>query len=473
MYNYNQHLHFIGIGGVGMAGIAEVLLNLGYSVSGSDIKSNNLIERLEDLGANVAIGHISQNIPDNTSVVVLSSAITEDNTELIEAKKRKLPLIQRAEMLAELMKMKYGIAVAGSHGKTTTTSMTGKILTECGFDPTVIIGGRILSQDTGAKLGTGSYLVAEADESDGSFCLLKPAIAIITNIDHEHMNHYQTFGALENAFFEFMKSVPFYGLVVVCSDDPVLMNLAQRLERRVITYGLSPNADIQARNIEVLGPISKYDLFINDKLQSKVVLPMVGVHMVCNSLAAIAVSLELGGYVCEIVKALEKFPGVARRCELVSSTTGIAVIDDYGHHPKEISATLLGIKQGWIPYLAEKNYQEGLNPNRDRGRLIVIFQPHRYSRTKDQFTEFLSCFNDADILFINEIYSAGEEPIAGITAEKLAGAMHNQNVHYVKNLNQVSDEVSKIMRMNDVILTIGAGSIHTISKELKNILERN
>lgn len=464
MYNSNQHLHFIGIGGVGMAGIAEVLLNLDYSISGSDLKKNALIESLECQGAKVALGHKAENIPENTSVIVYSSAVRSDNPEMLEAQARNLPCIPRAEMLAELMRMKYGVAVAGSHGKTTTTSMTAKILVDAGFDPTVIIGGRVLSQQTGAVVGTGAYLVAEADESDGSFCMLRPAIAIVSNIDSEHLGHYGTFGALEEAFRQFVSSVPFYGLVVACFDDPVVARVCSSLKRRVLSYGLSPEREVAAKDIVVYGPKTGFTLVVRGEEIGRYLLPMIGSHMVSNALAAIAVGIELGVYPDEAARALESFAGVARRSEVLFRGPAV-VIDDYGHHPREISATLKAVKAAWVPEMA-KERTDCLN-----GKLSVIFQPHRYSRTRELFGEFLGCFSEADELIVTDIYSAGEDPVAGISGQSLASAIQHPNVRYVPDLQDASSQLLSAVETGDVILTLGAGSVtqtgHLMAAELR------
>jgi UDP-N-acetylmuramate--alanine ligase len=457
MYNYNQHLHFIGIGGVGMAGIAEVLLNLNYSLGGSDIKDSALIRHLQGLGAEIALGHRAENIPSGTSVVVVSSAIQADNPELLEALRRNIPVIPRAEMLAELMRMKYGVAVAGSHGKTTTTSMTAKILRDCGFDPTVIIGGRVLSQVSGASLGTGDYLVAEADESDGSFNFLHPAIGIVTNIDAEHLGHYGTFGALEDAFKAFMESVPFYGLVIACFDDPVVARLASGVRRRVVSYGLSPKHDISASDIDVRSTGTSYTLHINGSEVGRVEIPLLGSHMVCNSLAAIAVGLELGAFPAEACEALRTFPGVARRSEIVHDSDGITVLDDYAHHPREISATLSAIRRARLGGPADGTA---------KGKLYVVFQPHRYSRTKELFSEFLTCFDDADCLILGEIYPAGEAELPGISGQALAAAVQHPCVTFQAHLPDCLPALLPQLIAGDVVVTVGAGSVGQVAHQL-------
>lgn len=464
MYNQSQKIHFVGIGGVGMAGIAEILITLGYQISGSDSKESTLTKHLTGLGAQVFIGHGEGHIPEGTSVVVISSAIGRDNIEVMEAEGRKIPIIPRAEMLAELMRMKYGIAVAGSHGKTSTTSMTSKILTDLGFDPTVIIGGRVLSQVTGANLGSGQYLLAEADESDGSFSFLRPAISVVTNVDSEHMNHYRSFGALEEAFFQFMNCVPFYGLVVYCGDDPVLQRLSKRLTRRSVSYGLSPQHDICALNVYFDGWNSFFTLQVKGKIVGNVTLPMPGLHMVSNSLASIAVSLELGAYPEEIIEALATFPGVARRSEKIAEidigeSEAVLLIDDYGHHPAEIRATLRGIRNGVLP------------KHSSQGSLVVLFEPHRYTRTRELFLEFLDSFRDADRVLITDVYAANEELIEGATGEALAAALQHPACSYVASYSEAESLLQEELRGGDVVVTMGAGSIGRYARTLAEILQ--
>ncbi len=460
MYNYNQHLHFIGLGGVGMAGIAEVLLNLGYSISGSDLRKNKLVTHLESLGAKVSVGHSSDNLPEKTNVVVVSSAINHNNPEIVAAEEKGIPIIPRAEMLAELMRMKYGIAVGGSHGKTTTTSLVAKVLTDAGLDPTVIVGGRLLNQASGASVGYGQYLIAESDESDGSFCLLRPAIAVVTNIDREHLSHYGSFGALEQAFFEFMSSVPFYGLVVACIDDPVVAKLVSLLKRRVVTYGLNPEADFYISDIVVEGRKSSFSLRTPDDKSQQLFIPMPGLHLVKNSVAAIAVGAELGVFVEEAAKALEGFAGVARRTELIADTNGIRVLDDYAHHPTEIRATLAAVRAGYL--------------DSEKGRLIVLFQPHRFSRTQELFSEFVDAFSDADEVIVGDIYQASEEPIEGVTSKKLAEALNHQASSYVANLQDSLPGLRLNLKEGDTVITLGAGNVGEVAHLLgEQLLEKS
>lgn len=459
---YKQlHVHFVGIGGVGMAGIAEVLLNLGYTVSGSDVVRSPLVEHLESLGAKVSIGHDPRNITDDTQVVVRSSAIDATNPEIEETERRAIPLIARAEMLAELMRMQYGIAVGGSHGKTTTTSFVGQVLRAASLDPTVIVGGRLLNQMSGASVGKGQYFVAESDESDGSFCLLRPAIAVVTNIDREHLIHYGSFGALEEAFYQFMSSVPFYGLVVACADDPIVMKLTKRLKRRVVTYGISPEADISATDIRVIDGRTSGSIKVHGEIVCSLSVPIPGVHMLSNALAAIAVGSELGVSIVNAAQSISELQGVARRSELIGVAREVSVIDDYGHHPTEIRATIKAIRECWI---------EG---KEKEGRLVVLFQPHRYTRTKELFSEFLTCFSDADEVVIGDIYSAGEAPIEGISSEVLVRSMQHPNASYVAQLPDALDGLCKVLKPGDVVVTVGAGNVGKTAKILFERLSAN
>lgn len=463
MYNHSQKVHFVGIGGVGMAGIAEVLITLNYIVTGSDLKPSALTDHLRNLGADIAFGHRAENVSPDVTTVVISSAVKSDNPEVIAANKLNIPVIPRAEMLAELMRMKYGIAMAGSHGKTSTTSMCAHLLKGIGLDPTVIIGGRVLSDLTGASLGAGQYLVAEADESDGSFCLLRPAIAVVTNIDAEHMSFYRSFGALEEAFLNFMNSIPFYGVVAYCGDDPVLERLAQRMTRRKISFGLSPAREIYAHNIRQNGFSSEFDLVYKGEELGTFKLPLPGAHMVSNSLGAIGVALELGAYPDELREILATFPGVARRSEKVGEFkvgSGTAqIIDDYGHHPSEIRATLRAIKGA-----LKKDQNED-------SRIHLIFQAHRYTRTKELFSDFLTCFEDADTLILSEIYSAGETPIEGITGELLANSVQHDSVRFISELEGTLAVLAKEVAPGDIIMTMGAGSIGKFSKDALNYFQ--
>ncbi len=453
MYNPNLHFHFTGIGGVGMSGIAEVLLHQGFKVSGSDLNKGEACHRLESLGAKIFEGHSAENLPENASLLVFSSAVRSTNPELVEAHKREIPVIPRAQVLAELMRLKHGIAVAGSHGKTSTTSMIAHILEAADKDPTVIVGGQVKSiGGSGAKLGKGDFLVAESDESDRSFLLLKPTIAIVTNIDSEHLEAYASMSDLEEAFCSFVESVPFYGLAVLCIDDPKVEKLAELYSRRKVTYGLRPDAEIHAKNIKSDVDCMRYDLYKDkDKLVS-ITLPMLGHHMVSNSLAAIAVALELGINPDVISTAISTFPGVGRRLEKVGEARGIIVINDYGHHPTEIRATLSALRSS-------------IN-NKDR-KLHVIFQPHRYSRTKSCFAEFLTSFGDCDNLILTEIYAASEDPIENITGESLYNALNHPSKHFVKDFKDALSIVPSL-KSNDIVVCLGAGTIGQLPQLLLN-----
>ena len=428
-----------------MSGIAGILLDLGFRVSGTDLQDSATVQRLRDMGASISIGHAAESIPDSASLLVYSSAVDDSNPEMIEARRRGLPVIRRAEVLAELMRLKFGVAVAGSHGKTTTTSMTGTVLEMAGLDPTVVIGGIVKSFGGGGKLGQSQYLVAESDESDRSFLLLKPTIAVVTNIDAEHMSAYNSLQDLEDSFAAFVNAVPFYGLAVLCIDDPKVRTLAARYQGRKKTYGLSPDAELQACNIQHDRQITSYDLVIDGMARGRVTIPMPGRHLVVNSLAAVAVGMEFGVSVDGIIRSLGSFDGVGRRLETVCEHDGITVIDDYGHHPTEIKASVRAVRDGWL-----KN---------GSGSLFVVFQPHRYSRTRDCFVEFLDAFEGADSVVVSDIYPAGEEPIEGVSAQRLCDAMNHAAVQYIPQLDDCIDGLVAIMQPGDVVLCLGAGSI--------------
>jgi UDP-N-acetylmuramate--alanine ligase len=457
MYNPKLHFHFTGIGGSGMSGIAEVLLNLGFKVSGSDLRASDAVQRLQSLGASVCIGHAREHVPDTCSLVVYSSAVTADNPELLEAQARNLPVVRRAEVLAELMRLKYGVAIAGSHGKTTTTSMTGAILDAGGLDPTVIVGGQFKSRASGGRLGKGQFLVAESDESDRSFLLLKPCIAIVTNIDAEHMQAYQSFRELQDSFEAFVSAVPFYGLAILCVDDPQVRALSQRVSGRKITYGLAPDAQIRAENFSYSIESTSYDVWSAGELLGRVELPVLGRHLAVNSLAAIAVGLELGIPFAVIARALNGFSGVKRRLEICGQAGGVTLINDYGHHPTEIRATLAAIRMGFGEQLRT---------------LRVVFQPHRYSRTRDCFSEFLAAFGDAQQLVITDIYSAGEPEIEGISAERIVAALQHPNASYQPDVKKAGEQVVGQAEPGDVLLCLGAGSVGQLVPEILQQLER-
>ncbi len=451
MYKKNQIIHFVGIGGVGMSGIAEVLHNLGYKVQGSDISKNANVKRLENMGIKVFIGHNAKNI-ENVDVIVRSSAIKDNNPEIIEAYNRGIPVIPRAEMLAELMRMKYSIAVAGSHGKTTTTSMIGTILNHANMDPTIVIGGKLDSLGSNAKLGKGEFLVAEADESDGSFLLLNPTIAVVTNIDEEHLDHYK--GGLEeikDTFIQFINKVPFYGVGILCLDHPNIQEILPKIEKRVITYGFLSQCDIRGENIEIKEFSSSFDVFIKDEFKGRIKIKMPGIHNVSNALGAIAAGYELEIPFEKIKEALDDFAGVNRRFYLKGYYRNAMVIDDYGHHPEEIKATLKGVKEAF---------------NRE---VIVVFQPHRYSRTQALLNSFATAFYNADKLIVTEIYPAGEEKIEGISGEVLYERIKDfghKDVIFIPEFNEIIKYLKEVITDNSIVITLGAGNVWQIGEKL-------
>jgi len=445
MYGNIEKIHFVGIGGIGMSGIAEVLLNLGYQVSGSDLRESDTTERLRSLGGEICIGHAAENLT-NVDVVVTSTAVQSDNPEVIEAKHRMVPVIPRAEMLAELMRMKYGIAIAGTHGKTTTTSMVATVLTHAGIDPTIVIGGKLNTLGSNAKLGQGKFLVAEADESDGSFLTLSPTIAVVTNIDADHLDYYT--GGLEqikDTFVSFINKVPFYGLAVLCQEDRNINEIIPRIKKRFMTYGLSSQADLRATHVKLDGFQTTFTAHYKGYRLGEISFNMPGVHNVLNALACTAVALELDVPFDKIQEGFAQFGGVGRRFTVKGEKNGIMVVDDYGHHPAEIRATLGAARNGW--------------PER---RLVVAFQPHRYSRTKELFNEFVTCFYDADVLVLTDIYAASEQPIPGVSAERLAEETrrHGQrDVTYIADRNDLPDYLAGIVKEGDIVITLGAGNI--------------
>ncbi len=445
MYKKTKHIHFVGIGGIGMSGIAELLLNLGYTVSGSDLRQTDITRRLEGLGAHVCKGHDGTCI-GKADVVVVSSAVKEDNPEVIAARDAYIPVIPRAEMLAELMRLKkYGIAVAGSHGKTSTTSLVGCILAEAGLDPTVVIGGQVNSLGTNAKLGQGEFLVAEADESDGSFLQLSPVVEVVTNIDMEHLDYYRDLDEIKDVFVKFINKIPFYGAAILCLDDDNIASLLPRIQKRIITYGLTAQADVYGRELRTKGLTSHFEVCFGGAVLGEITLASPGRHNVLNSLAAIAVGLELEIPFDVISRALASFSGVQRRLQIKGEKNGITVIDDYGHHPTEIKATLSALRDAW--------------PSRRR---IIMFQPHRYTRTQALFQEFCTAFHDSDILILTEIYPAGEKPIEGVTAEALMNGIrkHGQRqVYLADTVDDLPDMVLPMLEDGDILVTLGAGNI--------------
>jgi UDP-N-acetylmuramate--alanine ligase len=457
MFRPFQHIHFIGIGGIGMSGIAEVLANLGFRVTGSDQKKSEVTAHLEELGAEVTEGHAAENVGD-AHVVVRSTAVRDDNPEIIEARRRSIPVIPRAEMLAELMRMKpYTVAVAGSHGKTTTTSMVATVLGIAGLDPTFVIGGIVRSYRANARLGKSELMVVEADESDRSFLMLTPMIAVVTNIDREHMDYYHDMEDVRRCFGDFVNKVPFYGAAVLCLDDPHVQAVIPKVERRRITYGLSAQADVSAHEIQFDQSFgSSFTVLSGIDVLGKVTLRVPGKHNVYNSLAAIAVGLELDVPFDTIAHALAEFSGADRRFQFKGEEKGVTVVDDYGHHPTEIKATLSAARIG--------------APSR---RIVVLFQPHRYSRTSDLMDEFASAFNNADVLLVTDIYAASETPIEGINAEVLTERIKSyghKNAEYIGELERAAEILRDHVREGDLVITLGAGSVHRAGDQLLALL---
>lgn len=451
MYRHNRyHIHFVGIGGIGMSGIAEVLLNLGYTVSGSDIKTSDTTRRLQALGCNVYEGHAAENIR-NVDTVVVSSAVLASNPEVQEARRRKLPIIPRAEMLAELMRLKIGVAVAGSHGKTTTTSLIATILAAAHLDPTTVVGGKLNQFGSNARLGSGEYLVAEADESDGSFLHLSPTIAVVTNVDREHMNYFHSLEVLGDAFIAFINKIPFYGLAVICVDHSGVQALIPRIEKRFVTYGFSSLADYRASHVVYDTSSTRFVVYHRGHELGVVHSPLLGEHNVLNCLAAIAVAGELQIPTSVAFEAIQSFAGVARRFQVKGVVQGVTVIDDYGHHPAEIATTIRAARLAF------------------EGRRIIIFQPHRYTRTKDLFDEFATCFNDAGKLFVLDIYPAGEPSIPGITGRALWDAIvrhGHQSAEFAESRETLLESLREILAPGDIVMTFGAGDIATLGEEI-------
>ena len=456
-------IHFIGIGGIGMSGIAEILTQSGYLVQGSDIKASNNTKRLEKLGIEVFIGQRKSNIL-NAKIIVVSTAISKNNIELVEAKKIFLPIVHRAEMLGELMRLKQSIAIAGTHGKTTTTSLIAKMIEENGMDPTIINGGIISSLDSNARMGKGDWMVVEADESDGSFTKLNPTAAVITNIDLEHLDFHKNEKNLELAFFNFLSSIPFYGFICLCTDHPRVQKLISKLEdKKVITYGLSANADVRATNIIYNNNKMNFTLSISNRRKLEISsyeieFSMIGIHNIQNALATIATGIELKIPIEKIKNTLKTFTGVQRRFQNVGNFKNTTIIDDYGHHPVEINAALAAARL--------------LTP---KSKIISIFQPHRYSRIKDLFNDFCSCFNDTDYVFLLDVYPAGEEPLKGFESTDLKNGLlkyGHKNVSYIESKKALIRETLKIISPHDIIICLGAGSItkiaNTLEKELHN-----
>lgn len=449
LFRNKNKMHFIGIGGVGMSGIAEILVTLGFEVSGSDLKKSDNTKRLENMGVKVFIGHNASNIEDY-NVVISSTAINLENPEIIEARKRKIPVIHRSEMLAELVRLKHGIGVAGTHGKTTTSSMLSSVLWSAGLNPTSIIGGKVINFGSNAKKGEGEYLVFEADESDGTFLNLLPTITAVTNIDSDHLDHYKYFEGLKDAFLKYINNIPFYGFSIVCIDDLTIRELVPKIDRPYLTYGLSDGADFQAKNIRFENGMMVYDIIIFDEEAGSIEIKLLGRHNVVNSLAVVGIAKELEIEFEEIKRGLAEFEGVGRRLEIIGESSGITVIDDYGHHPTEVKATLEAVKT-----LGR--------------RIVVVFQPHRYSRTQLLWDDFGKSFYDCDELYIAPIYSAGEMPIDGVDSSLIADAYEkheNKKAKIISSKEKITDIIVDILKDGDVVLTLGAGDIYKYGNEI-------
>jgi UDP-N-acetylmuramate--alanine ligase len=448
----HEHIHLVGVGGIGMSGIAEVLLTLGYRVTGSDLRTTEVTRRLEKLGAGIVYGHSADSIDMGIDVVVVSSAVDDGNPEVVEARALRVPVIRRAEMLAELMRLKYGVAVAGAHGKTTTTSLMAAVLGEGGYDPTLVIGGRLKSLGgSNARLGTSRYMVAEADESDGSFVALKPVIAVVTNIDREHMNHYRTMERLVDAYVEFVNSVPFYGRAILCVDSDEVRGMLPRIRKRVVTYGFSADADLRAVEVRRDGFKTSFEVIRRGVALGPVELAMPGRHSVLNALASVATALELGMDFSDCSKALSAFEGVMRRFEVKGECNGVTVIDDYAHHPTELRATLGAARDGFSQ------------------RVLAVFQPHRYSRLADLFKDFAAAFEDADEVVVTDIYAAGEQPLEEASAQLLVDAirrLHDGPVSYLPFDDTLAPRVAELSRPGDLVITMGAGDITRLGPEI-------
>ena len=451
MYLKKYHIHFVGIGGIGMSGIAELLLNLGYKVSGSDLKASDITENLKTLGGIIFVGHHADHISD-ADVVVTSSAVGHDNSEVLAAKQASIPVIPRAEMLAELMRLKYSIAVAGAHGKTTTTSIVASVLAQGGLDPTVVIGGKLKSVGTNAVLGQGDFIVAEADESDGSFLKYSPTIAVVTNIDREHLDFYQDLDAIKSVFLDFIDRIPFYGLAVLCLDNESIQDLIPEIKKRYTTYGMSSQADFQIKDVEFEKRRSRFSIYKEGQKLGNITLNLPGIHNVYNATASIAVGIELDVPFAAIQTALETLEGVQRRLEIKGEVNGITVVDDYGHHPTEIKITLEAVEKCW--------------PD---SRKVVVFQPHRYSRTQALFDDFTRAFYQSDVLLVLPIYAAGEKKIEGLSGQDLCEGIKahgHKEVFCATDMKKALAYLKKNLKPGDMLLTLGAGDVWKVGVEL-------
>ncbi len=456
MYKKFKIVHFVGIGGAGMSGIAEVLKNLGYEVRGSDLKESETTKRLEALGINISIGHKAENIKD-AHVVVISSAVFSDNPEVLAAREQSIPVIPRAEMLTELARLKYSVLVAGAHGKTTTTSLIASVLASGGLDPTAVIGGKWKGIGSNAKLGQGEFLVAEADESDGSFLKLSPTIAVVTNIDREHMDFFKNIDELKAAFLSFVNKVPFYGLSILCADNEHVKGLLPKIQRRYITYGLDERLDLVAKNIRIEGFKSKFEVILRGMSLGLFEVQLPGVHNVYNSLAAIGAAQELELDMNCVREALKEFSGIQRRFEFKGEVSGIKIFDDYGHHPTEIMATLKAAKEAMI--------------QRGEGGLVVLFQPHRYTRTRDLLSDFFRAFVDADKVVLMDIYPAGEKPLDRINSEVVFKGIKDtgKDIVYIKDRAETLSYLTGELKEGDILLTLGAGDVWKVGEEFLKI----
>jgi UDP-N-acetylmuramate--alanine ligase len=449
LFDTNRRIHFVGIGGIGMSGIAEVLLNLGYQVSGSDLAESDTTRRLASFGASVSYGHRLETVTSAIDVVVISSAVKYANPEVVRARELMIPVIPRAEMLAELMRLKYGIAVAGTHGKTTTTSLVAAVLAQAHLDPTFVIGGKLNVLGSNARLGQGRFLVAEADESDGTFLLLSPTIVVVTNIDPEHLDFYGDMERVKAAYLDFINRVPFYGRAILCLDSLNVRALLPQVRKRFVTYGVSPEAEYTARQLSVSGLTTRCEVWHGEELLGELCLNLPGRHYALNALAVVAVSRELGIPFTHVQEALRSFAGIQRRFEVKGDIGGVLVVDDYGHHPEEVRATLHAAR-------------EGLGQDGSR-RLVALFQPHRYTRTRDLFDEFLAAFDDADVVVLTEIYPAGEDAIPGVSGEALYRALKKRghvDVRFASTKEELLATTLALAETGDVVMTLGAGDIH-------------
>jgi UDP-N-acetylmuramate--alanine ligase len=451
MYQKKYHIHFVGIGGIGMSGIAELLLNLGYEVSGSDLKASDITERLQALGGIVYEGHQADQI-SGADVVVTSSAVKSDNPEVLAAEHTSIPVIPRAEMLAELMRLKYSVAIAGAHGKTTTTSIVASVLAQGGLDPTVVIGGKLKSVGSNAVLGQGDFIVAEADESDGSFLKFSPAIAVVTNIDREHLDFYPDMDAIKSVFLNFIDRIPFYGLAILCLDNEPIQDLIPEIKKRYATYGMNSQADFQIRDVEFKKRQSRFTVFSQGQKLGRINLNLPGLHNVYNATASIAVGIELDVPFAAIKRALETLEGVQRRLEIKGEADGITVVDDYGHHPTEIKSTLEAVAKCW--------------PDK---RKVVVFQPHRYSRTEALFDDFTRSFYQSDVLLVLPIYAASEQEIEGVSGQILCEGIRahgHKEAHYSDEMEYAITDLKKILKSGDLLLTLGAGDVWKVGEQL-------